>query len=73
MNMTWNGKMKPSELPFAKTYKKNDLAGGQFSKDKSKIFLVYNVDGYDKPVMYDFNEKQQLSFQKFSKTQYHRL
>src|SRR4030095_1320799 len=50
-------KMKLSELPFAGKYKKNDLAGGQLSSDKTKIFLVYNYEGYDKPVMYDFDKK----------------
>lgn len=55
-----SGKMRSSELPFAKTYKKNDLSWAQVSEDKSKIFLVYNVDGYDKPVMYDFETKKTI-------------
>lgn len=50
--------LSKSDLPFAGKYSEYDLSDAEISDDCSKAFLTYNVNGYDEPVMYDFDTKK---------------
>jgi len=54
------GKMGKTDFPFNKKFKKHDLGYSVLSTDRTKIFLNFNENGYDKPMMYDLTTGKEI-------------
>lgn len=53
-----SGRLERSKLPFLKEYINRDLSSVKFSPDKSRASFIFNEDGFDKLIVYDFQAQK---------------